>query len=759
MKGAFKHGVIRPFIIWTSCVIFPFGTAHAQAVNSGKSERTVDQSDAGDHGDIVVTALKRSTNLQDTPIAISAVVGSTLAQMGIDSSTGLEKVSPGLVIRESPFSGSRYTIRNIFAAGEPTVGVYYDETPVIGSSGVTSDSGGTLPDIRLFDVDRVEVLRGPQGTLYGSSSMAGTVRMIFAKPDTSNVSAMVSGEMQDVDGGGLGFLNQAMVNLPIVDDKVAVRAVGFYQDKPGYVDNVLLGQSNVNDAESYGGRIMVRVRPISDLTIDGLAVIQNFNGSLNDYALAAGPYHSTYEALQPVKDDFRLYSGTLRWDFGPIVLTAIGSHSYRDFNYSYDFSSYFRINALSYPVGSALYEAFNGQAPAVANSPQITNTDTAELRISSGSDGVLHWAAGLFYSDRNGNFDSNVVSVNPINGLMLPIGPSTLLGQRTIGDELKQTAGYGEATYDLTTKLSITGGLRYFHYDRRTIGAVTVPNPFVGFTPGPPTDQSSSEGGFLYKGNISYKITDRVMAYATIATGERPGGINQTVGLPTNLLSYKADKAENYELGLKSQFFDRLLTFNVDVFQIDWSNMQTLGMIQGTAFSFIDNVGRARIRGVEAEATLRPAAGLEIGASGSYIDARLQQDQINAVILAPGKKGDFIPFVPKVTLQGSIQYSVPISRSLKTLVRSDVYYSGSSWTDFQHTSVFQQYLPAYATVALRAGLSGINDDWSVSIYVDNLTNNDAQISKLSNFSLGSLDNVRAISLPPRTYGVQLTKRF
>jgi outer membrane receptor protein involved in Fe transport len=730
------------------------GAARAQ---SGSPQPTTVPDGAS--GEIIVTALRRATTLQSTPLAISVATGTTLSAMGITSSAALEKISPGLVVRENPFSGSRYTIRNIFAAGEPTVGVYYDETPVIGSSGVSSDAGGTLPDIRLFDIDRVEVLRGPQGTLYGSSSMAGTVRLIFAKPDTTTVSATVSDEIEGVDHGSLGFQNQAMVNVPLIADKLAIRAVGFYQDKPGYIDNVTLHQNNINSAQSYGGRVMVRATPVEGLTIDGLAVIQNLNGSLNDYALAAGPYHSTYEALQPVTDRFRLYSGTVNWDLGPVTVIAIGSHSRRDFNYSYDFSSYFRYNASLAPAGSLLNLLFNSQAPSVANSPQLTKTDTAEFRLSSSDHGTLHWTAGFFYLDRSGSFDSNIVRVDPNDGRILPVGPDTLLGQRLIGDTLKQTAGYGEATWDLTGKLSVTGGIRYYHYDRRTLGSVSVPDQLVGFNAGPATDRSSSESGFLYKGNVSYKVTGQIMVYATVATGQRPGGVNQTVNLPPSAQTYKSDKARNYELGIKSELFDRKLTFNADVFQIDWSNMQTLGLLPNTAFSFIDNVGRARIRGAEVETAYHPFKGLEISVSGSYTDGRLREDQVDEIILAPGKKGDLIPFVPKVTFQGGVQYGKEVSPTLKAFVRGDVYYSGSSWTDFERTDAFQQRLPAYATLSLRLGLSARNDSWDASVFANNVTNNNAQISKLSNFSLGSLDNVRAISLAPRTIGIDFTKHF
>ena len=282
-----------------ACLAITASPAEAQQLPEGPAsaqqppESPQPADSANPDQDIVVTALKRSTNIQNTPLAITAVSGEKLAAMGITDAYALARTSPGLVVREGAFSGARLTIRNIRAAGESTVGLYYDETPVMGSAGVSSDAGGTTPDIRLFDVERAEVLRGPQGTLYGSSSMAGTVRLIFNKPDLTKLGGAVAGQMSSVDGGGLGFENQAMVNLPIVSDVLAIRAVGFYSQRPGYVDNIRLGQQDVNDQTSGGGRLMVRLKPASNLTIDGLAYFQNTNGSLNDYTLAKGAYNRT----------------------------------------------------------------------------------------------------------------------------------------------------------------------------------------------------------------------------------------------------------------------------------------------------------------------------------------------------------------------------------------------------------------------------------------------------------------------------------
>ena len=715
--------------------------------------------DAGEVQEIVVTALKRETKLQDTPLAITAVTGATLRAQGITDSSQLNKVSPGLVITQSNFTGSRLTVRNIYAAGEATVGLYYDDTPVTGSAGVSADAGGTTPSLRLFDVDRVEVLRGPQGTLYGSSSEAGTVRLIFAKPKLSEYEATVTGELSGVShGDAVGGQTQAMVNIPIIDDKLAVRAVGFYQNTPGYIDNVTLGKKDVNEQDSEGGRFSLRAQPVAGLTIDGLAVLQTTRGALNDYSVATGTYKQNYPDLQPTSDKFQLYSVTGNWDLGPVKLTGIVSHSQRQFTYNYDFSGFFNtFGAVYASINPAISAALLSEAPSVANSPQKTSTDTAEFRFASNVPGPLQYTAGAYYSDRDGNFDSNILRADPVSGDPLPPNSKNLLGQRAISDKLRQVAGFAEATYDFTDRLSATAGIRYFDYTRSASSAVTVVNALVGLS-GAPIAGTAEDSGFLYKFDLSYKFTPRIMGYATASSGERPGGVNTTLGLPSDLQDYKSDSLWNYELGLKSELWDRRLTFNADGYIIDWSNIQTQGVLPNTNFAFIANAGGARVYGTEIEASLRPMAGLQIQASMAYDHAALTENETNQTLQAPGKEGDAIPYVPSLTAQANVEYGWDLTAKLRASVRADVYYSGSSWTTFPHTNAFQDRLPSYATAGLRGTISGPGD-WSVSVFANNLFDSDAVINKLSSTVFGNLNNVRAIGLTPRTIGVDVTKHF
>lgn len=735
---------------------------------------------AGAEGDtameeIVVTALKRSTSLQTTPAAISAVTGQTLARMGVTDSQDLSKIAPGLIIRENPLGGARVTIRNIRAAGEPTVGVYYDETPIIGSSGVTNDSGSSTPDIRLFDVDRVEVLRGPQGTLYGAGSMAGTVRILFQQPKNNLYEGQITAQAADTAHGGHGGEVQGMVNLPLIEDRLAARVVAFYRDRDGYIDDSTLHLKNVNDQSSKGGRLMLRFTPSERLTLGAMAVVQTTRASINNWSLSAGPFDANYATLQPYDDDLHLYSLSAKWDLDFATVSANASYSRRKMAYNYDFSTYFTYVAGRLASGSAGQQLALSQAPSTAYSPQVTDTYTQEVRISSHEGGPLQWTAGVYNSRREGDIDSYVVAADKATGrMMTPLTeaattaggvtrPANVYYHRSVDDVLKQTAVFGEGTLSLGSKVDLTVGTRYFDYKKSVVGAVLVGNTLIGSAASAPALYKTQEDGWVSKLNLSYKATRDVLVYGEASRGYRPGGVNQVIGLPASLAPYQSDSLWNYELGTKTAWFGRRLTLNVDLFRIDWKNMQVTGTTgtqsNGSTFSFISNAGDARSQGVEFDANYQPMAGLQLQLSGSYIDAKLMSNQTSSVLNAPGLKGDKIPYVPEATLQGSIQYGWALGDDLQASVRTDVTYNSTSWTQFRRTNASLQKLPGFATVGARAGLESRGGGWSASVFVSNLFDELGLVEKGNSVIYGSATAVRAVSVTPRTIGFDLSKRF
>jgi iron complex outermembrane receptor protein len=422
------------------------GAAMAQQAAPPAAPAVVDDTPGGE---IVVTALKRSTSIQQTPLAISAVGAETLSKQNITDSMSLGRVTPGLVINENANGGSRVIIRNLFATGEPLVGLYYDDVPLSGTGGVSNDAGGTQPSLRLFDLERAEVLRGPQGTLYGASSMGGTIRIIFAKPNLTKYEGAVDGQFTTSwESKQVGGQANAMVNIPIIEGKIAARVVGFYDRTAGFIDNSLLNLHDVNANKSYGGRATVRIKPVDDVTVDLMAVYQNRTGAgtswnYSEYQLTGKKYDQALLIQQPQSDRMKLFSGTLNWDMGFATLTANGSYSDRLLQYKFDYTPYFaryqsvnNTNGLVAPYAGAAtsipgYNTFvsdcntgyirgttcNGAGyQTLVNSygnlstyqPQSNKTSTEEIRLADDRH-AFKWTVGFYHSDRK-NFTQSILN-------------------------------------------------------------------------------------------------------------------------------------------------------------------------------------------------------------------------------------------------------------------------------------------------------------------------------------------------------------
>ncbi len=756
-------GRYRVMLLAATAMAGASGTAFAQETATATT---------GYEDEIVVTALKRSTNLQETPISISAVTGDTIANSGVQSIADLNASVPSLTFVDGGPSSRRVVIRGIQAAGEPTVGTYYDETPVTGAIGAGNDAGGSTPELRLFDVERVEVLRGPQGTLYGSGSMGGTLRVIYEKPKfDTEVAADVS--LSSTRGGGVNYEGSAMVNLPVVEDKIAVRAVGFYRNAEGYIDNTTLNIENINDQKSYGGRLLVRLRPTEDLTIDAAAYINRSRTDTNAWTLTSGKFKSDALTRQPVRDDLELYSLTANYDFGGVTLTGIVSYLERDLDAISDVSRFIRSTrtaagcaarvgggAACTPTQLTNYFALVDSQSSSALYPQQTMSSwTAELRLSSDGSGPFNWTVGGFFSDRDTHVANPQVNTDPVTGRV--IEPQQIATIRFIDDSLRQVAVFGEFSYDVTDKLNLTAGARYFKYDKDISGQTTIGSILVGAVVRPLSFVDSSEDGTAFKFNASYKITPDVMLYAEAAQGFRPGGANQVIGLAQELTPYTSDSLWNYEIGLKNTLFDRRLTLNIDAFQIDWSDMQITGRTPNGAFAFITNAGKARVRGLEVEATIRPAEGFSITGNASYIDAKLRENQANANVSAPGLKGDRIPYVPKFSAGIAAQYQWALSDTLSGFARIDANTVGGSYSDFrpsgQPTVNFTRYIDNYQLANLRLGVEGPDNRWGAYLFVTNLFDSTA-ITRATSSAI-AVSRTLVNSATPRTIGANFRTRF
>jgi iron complex outermembrane recepter protein len=745
-----------------------FAAIFITTATSATAQTTAENPDTAALQEVVVTALKRDTALQDTPIAISAITGDTIANSGAQGISDLAASVPSLNFVDAGPSFRRVVIRGIQAAGEPTVGTYYDETPVTGSIGSTNDAGGSTPELRLFDVERVEVLRGPQGTLYGSGSMGGTLRVIYNKP-TFEQELATDTSLSGTEGGGFNYEVNGVFNTPIVDDKAAARIVGFYSKREGYIDEIALGIDGINDTRSYGGRGQLRLTPGANFTIDLAAFLNRARTVSPSWTLSAGDYNGDAFTRQPVRDDLDLFSVTANWEPGPVNVTGVVSYLKRDLSNVSDVSRFIRsmrtpancarqANA-NVPCNTAQLNSFyalvDSQSTSVLYPQQDMNTTTAELRVSSNDAAPLNWTVGAFYSDRSTDVANPQVNADPVTGAV--IEPQQVATVRFIDDDLKQYAGFGELSWDATERLNLTAGTRYFNYTKDIVGQTTVGSILVGARITPPTAVSSDESGWVMKLNASFKITDDVLLYTEAAEGFRPGGANQVLGLPTALTPYESDSLWNYEVGVKSTLFERRLMLDFDVFQIDWENIQVTGRTPNGAFSFITNAGAARVRGVEAEATARPVRGVSLNANITYTDAELTENQTNSNVTAPGLAGDRIPFVPRFSAGVGAQYEWPLKNSLSGFARVDANHVGSSYSDFRPTATFTREVDAYQLVNLRFGATTVDDRWSAYLFCSNALNETAIVRATSSAILAGRTIVN--STPPRTIGINVRTKF
>jgi len=744
-------------LICASSLLVPATAAIAQEAPS----RT------GNDGEIVVTALRRESRVQDTPLAITALTGKNLTNAGVTNVSDYAKMVPSLRIEDNGPGQRRVSLRGIRAAGEPTVGTYYDETPVAGSVGVSSDAGGRTPDFSLFDVERVEVLRGPQGTLYGASSMGGAIRVIFAKPSFDYEGA-VEGSVSSTKGGGFGYNVNGMINVPLAPDLLAARLVLYRRDSNGYIDNTFLDRKNVNDTTVDGGRLLLRLTPADNFTLDASAMIEHTDAFSYSWNPEAGKYKSAAQTLLPYDDRSQIYNVTAHWDLGPVALTGVTSYQHRKSAYAADDSYYIDSyrnpgDCASYLNGggactesqlSSYYDYVDGLSPAAIYYPGKTTDWTHELRLASTGSGPFSWTVGAFAENRKNYVDSEDARVDATTGEI--IKPVQIFYHRYIDDKYKQVAGFGEGSYKLTDKLTLTAGARYFHYEKTITGATDVPWDLIGAPTKPETTVKTKQSDWIFKFNADYKITSDVMVYAQASQGFRPGGANQVIGLPDTLTPYDADKLWNYEVGAKTAFFNRHLFIDAALFQIDWKNMQVSGRTLNGAFSFISNAGAARIRGAELEMSARPMDGLSLSLNGTYLDAKLTKDQVSDAVTAPGKAGDRLQYIPHFTAGASAEYSTPMSATLNFYARADVNYVGSSYSELRPNNAYRVKIDDYALANLRVGVEDPDGNWGAYIYLNNVFNSVA-INRASRSSTANSYSVT--SATPRTIGLNVRRKF
>ncbi len=650
--------------------------------------------------EIVVTATKRPIRVQDAGMSLEVLQGGDLEALGALSFSDFVASVPSLDFNTTIPGQNRLTIRGVSALeGVSTIGMYVDETPV------TSNQESQI-DAVLYDLERIEILRGPQGTLYGEGSVGGTIRFISNKPDADKLQAKGRFILSSTKNGGENYSANAMVNLPVVKDKVALRLVGTTRHDAGFVDNLAIGEKDSNETDIDGVRGTLRIMPTEDVTID-LSVIANRMDSTGAPLISDGLTNSR-PLNEAAKDDFDIYSLTLSWDLPGVTLTSSSSYFDRE-------------------QESVVY------LPAFGGLGNITSTDyeafTQEIRLTSATDSAFEWLIGGFYKDADTKIN------NPINFLvgLEPTGPLVVFSDTD--QSVKQVAVFGEIAYKFTEKLKATAGLRYYHEKNST--DVLLEGPVLGI----PTLAQIVEKKLSVvtpRVALTYKVTDDLSTYASVSQGFRAGGVNANpLSPPGSPLTYNDDNVISYELGVTGNMNDGLISVNGAVFYNDFSDYQADIAPQIIGGGTIANVGSAHSLGVEASFIVRPVEGLELRAAGNLVEAELDDD-----VAGVGVKGARLPLVPKHTLSFSGQYQFPVFDGYTATIRAEHNIVGKSY----ETLANMIENPSYNLTNARLGIE--NEVVGVTLFADNLFDHQASYRNLGE-PLGFFTN------PPRTIGAML----
>ncbi len=614
--------------------------------------------------DIVVTATKRAESIRDVPLAISAVTGDQLAKANANSLGDYIARLPGVVFNDYQPGVSEVVIRGIAATtyheqGQTTVGYYLNEIPLVEPGFPIA-----IPDVDTFDMDRVEVLRGPQGTLFGSSTLGGLVNYIVKTADPSGVHAAAQGLVGSTrnSDGAANWSAKAMVNLPIVADKLAVRVMGLQRVDAGYIDNTGTGVKASNDFRTRGLRGSIVFTPAEGTKITYMGVYQDTKLDDQPYLTSISALERVTQRAEPQKTSFFLNSLRLDQDLGFATLTAFGSVDKKT-----------NSTVFSYPYGYVTGNVTGANA-AYSLGRADANIKQGEARLSSNGTGMLRWLVGVSYLHaRKFSYDqifqngaANFINANPgsfggFSGSRLTPG-DRLYGY--ISDTRNKDLGvFGELSIRPVESFEITLGGRY--YDTEAKATVTNQAGALGGYPGGynANDTTGSvdrkESGFTPKVTLTARPTSGFLAYATYSQGFRVGGINPNAGLlPTIPAAYDSDKVDNYEAGVKFGAFDNRLLIDATVFNIDWRGIQA--RLFGPApsyYSYVTNAGSANIAGVEFAGTLRATRALTLSSNVTYQDAALTTFLPDT--FAPGGG-----YAAGTTLPGSSRWSVANTATL-----------------------------------------------------------------------------------------------
>ena len=752
MKPQARHTLFHA--IRLACLCSLIGGAPAWAQEAAPAETTA--ADATTLDRITVTAGKREQSVREVAGSVSAVTGQQLQDIGAQGLADYIQSTPGVVFNQYQPGVSHVVVRGIASnsgnvQGQTTTGYFLNEVPL-------TEPGWTIvvPDIDTFDLNRVEVLRGPQGTLFGSASMGGAINYVANTADASGFDAAVEATVSQTRNADTGFGAKAMVNVPIKEDVFAIRAVAQYRDDPGYLDNIGLGRNGSNDVSVSGGRLSMVLTPSENTTLTWLSLLQTTDSDDNSYRMPAlGDLVRNTAVAEFTDTDISLHSLRLDQDFGWANFTALASYQKKQQDWRFDYT----------PI-RVFYNADLGldlTSPLYINSGGESEGRSLELRLTSPSGGRFEWLLGAMYFDTDKTlyeaigaqgaataFDnSSLPQFGPGSGAV--IAPNGEIFNTFSSDvDGSEAALFGEGTYAFTPEWKLTVGGRLFKTKVRIVA-----NQF-GFStyPGAPivTPSEVDESGFNPKVSLSYTPSDNVMFYGLVSEGFRFGTPN-TPGLSTFPIpaGSGSDSLTNYELGTRTSWLEGRLQLDATAFYVDWSDIQ-LRLQTPDFFNYATNGGKAYSRGIELSAAWRPNDQFQWLSSVTWQRARLDEDLFILFAPEPAPKGSRLPGTSDWSVNNNLSYRFD-SRFSPTLTLTHQYLSeGISDLNSAVPGAVPNEQGDYNLFDLRFRMSFGNTD--ITLFGSNLTD-ERGVTR----SVSEVNGLGEGIVRPRTFGVTAHWRY
>jgi len=778
------------------------------------------QTTSGGLEEIVVTAQKRTEDLQSVPISIQAFSTQRLTELNVQKFDDYVRFLPSVSFQTSGPGFAAVYMRGVASGGDgnhsgpsPSVGIYLDEQPITTIQGAL--------DVHLYDIQRVEALAGPQGTLYGASSQAGTIRIITNKPDPNAFKAGYGLEVNSTAHGGIGYLAEGFVNLPI-NDRTAIRLVGWHRHDGGYIDNVprqrtyptsgatqdnaRFVEDDYNDADTTGARAALRLDLTDNWTITPQVMMQQqksngtwaYDTTIGDFKVA--------KAFPEFADDKWVQAAlTVEGKVANLDVVYAGSYLKRDVDTESDYSDYSYWYDKLYSYGEYWY---NDAGDFIDPSQFIHGKDrynryTHEFRISSDADKRYRFVGGLFLQRQEHDIEQRYMINDLASALSVTGWEDTIWLTKQLRVD-KDWAVFGEFSYDITEKLTGTLGLRYFESDnslkgffgyseqfglnfgtrtgeRSCPGGDPATAPDFNGAPCKVFDKTTKEDGVTPRVNLTYKFTEDALVYATYSEGFRPGGINRRGTLPP----YKADWLTNYELGWKTTWLNNRLRVNGAVFTQTWDDFQ-FALLGAQGLTEINNAGAAQIDGVEMDVSFQATDRLGISAGFAYLNSELTENFCGFVnpdtgnpetrnpCPKPGKdddgnpiliptppealKGTQLPVTPKFKANATARYEFPLA-SFDSWVQGSVIYSDERRTDLRDfENGILGDMPSYTTADASFGVG--KDAWKLELYAINVFDELAQVGRYAQ-CLESVCGSQIYVVPqrPRFIGLKFSQAF